>query len=137
MTEEELKKLEGKIIKKVIASDIYGEKETDIKDYVDYEEQGDFEKLQFYTSDGILTMIGEPGCCCYTVFVKEITGSIANIIESPIIKTNFFEQTTEAPEEQCTYITIGSVKGDVVIAFEGGNHYYTSGVTITFEPYLN
>jgi hypothetical protein len=98
------------------------------------------EQIKFYLSDGSLMTMLHCQDCCETVDVEDVSGDIADIINTPILVAE--ERDSETPPEgsrradDCdlwTFYTIRTIKGTVDIRWHGAsNGYYSVDVSVNW-----
>lgn len=122
-----------------------GKTVTSIQD-ANFEAEGvdqllDKDRIHFTCSDGSIFKMYHYQDCCEWVSVEDISGSLSDLLNTPILfaycETNSDSNCVESKEyeDDCvlwTFYRFGTVKGTVVIRWYGtSNGYY--GVEVNFE----
>lgn len=94
------------------------------------------EELIFTTSDGLRFRMCHHQDCCETVELKEVIGSLDDLVGSPILEAECVESERGEPKPECaeswtwTFYKLGTTKGHVTLRWLGeSNGYYSEGVS--------
>lgn len=94
------------------------------------------DELIFVCNDGTKYKMFHYQDCCETVYLEDINGDLADLLNSPIIDARE-ETNNENPKEDYeaswtwTFYHLATIKGSVVLRWYGSsNGYYSEGVEI-------
>jgi hypothetical protein len=94
----------------------------------------DDEQLFFETDDGDIFVLQHHQDCCESVFIKDISGDLIDILDTPILLAEESTDTGEGGEHgesyTWTFYKLRTIKGSVDISWLGtSNGYYSERVS--------
>jgi hypothetical protein len=100
-------------------------------------------EIRFTTDKGeVYTMFHEQDCC-EQVFIEDVIGDVADLLNNPILKAHEAVSTNEQPVKKDSYLDdsntwtfyhLSTIKGTVTLRWWGSsNGYYSESVQINLE----
>lgn len=93
------------------------------------------DRIVFETEDGKRFLMYHAQDCCENVRIHTVSGSVSDLLGSPLLEAEEVSGETPAVEETYadsytwTYYKLGTIKGHVTLAWLGtSNGYYSEGV---------